>query len=465
MNPIHFPDENPAWRDIIVNAVFNTLTIVVIGLRFYSRRLTGAGLGWDDGFIMFSTLLVNAMLIVAGFLISLGFGLPQHEIPHNTMPKIIELGRAFRLLFLFCICTVKLSALFFYLRVFGNHTLHANMISRNTNTNSGGGSGPQAESKKTPVSAFPFLPSIRSCWELVRMPSLRLVYIAFIYVVVVWSVVNVVRELTACGLDKRICAANRVTDLETCVFNSAGDLLIFALPLWPIWRLQMARNAKVGLSIVLMLGTLTILVAFLRFEAIVNTEYAGDYNRTAMKSTNYAILEPNLAILCISLPMLQPLLRKARSHVRIGSRGRTDTEWAGSSISSSSRHRRDNASRGPSAPWSGGEGERLASVTPGSAAYANFDFEPAVPARAGTAGSSGRNNGNPDENLIAKVKRVWSMESRASSSQGDIVELPGRPGISVTRDAETGSFRREDGDWPFTPFRGVTITTITAGHR
>lgn len=47
--------------------MFNILTIVVIGLRLYSRRLTRAGFGWDDGFIVLSTLLVNAMLIVAGF--------------------------------------------------------------------------------------------------------------------------------------------------------------------------------------------------------------------------------------------------------------------------------------------------------------------------------------------------------------------------------------------------------------
>jgi hypothetical protein len=60
-------DENPAWRDIIVNAVFNGLAILVVSLRMYSRRLTRAGFGWDDGFILIATALVNAMLIVTGF--------------------------------------------------------------------------------------------------------------------------------------------------------------------------------------------------------------------------------------------------------------------------------------------------------------------------------------------------------------------------------------------------------------
>jgi hypothetical protein len=61
----------------------------------------------------------------------------------------------------------------------------------------------------------------------------------------------------------------------------------------------------------------TIIVAFLRFGAIMQTDYGGNYSGTAMKSLNYAILEPNLAILCISLPMLQPLFRKARWYLNM----------------------------------------------------------------------------------------------------------------------------------------------------
>ncbi|KAI1198957.1 hypothetical protein F5X97DRAFT_333070 [Nemania serpens] len=451
MIPIHTADENPAWRDIIFNSVFNILTIVVIGLRLYSRRLTRAGFGWDDGFIVLSTLLVNAMLIVAGFLISLGFGLPQSEIPRDTFPKIMELSRTFRLLFLFCICTVKLSALFFYLRVFGSRTVHASALSHTNNAN--------AESK-TPVATFS-LARARSCWRsfwnFVWRPSLRLVCIVLIYVVIVWSIINVVRELTICGFTKHICAGHRVTDLETCVFNASGDLLIFLLPLWPIWRLQMGRNAKIGLSIVLMLGTFTILVAFLRFEAIVHTDYAGDYNRTAMKSINYSILEPNLAILCISLPMLQPLLRKARSRAHIRIRSVCRTGWAGV-------RRRDNNTS------SSGTGDTSTASSAPRSACANIEppAAAAVLSRAGTEHDGATTDWNSsrnrdrDENLITKVKRVWTMESRGPS-QDEIVELASRPGISVTRDSETGSFRRED--WPFTPFRGVTITTITAGNR
>lgn len=84
---------------------------------------------------------------------------------------------------------------------------------------------------------------------------MRSAYILFIWVVVIWSIVNIGQELTVCGLGKPMCARQRDTDLSICVFNSVSELMIFLLPLWPIWRLQMNKSAKIGLSILLLLGT------------------------------------------------------------------------------------------------------------------------------------------------------------------------------------------------------------------
>jgi hypothetical protein len=96
---------------------------------------------------------------------------------------------------------------------------------------------------------------LRAFWGFLLEPSLRLVYIYLIGVVLMWSLANLVQELTVCGYDKPMCAGQRDTDLGMCVFNAVGDLLVLVLPLWPIWRLQMQRGAKIGLSIVFLLGT------------------------------------------------------------------------------------------------------------------------------------------------------------------------------------------------------------------
>ncbi|KAI0195274.1 hypothetical protein EV127DRAFT_404814 [Xylaria flabelliformis] len=308
MYSIQSPQENPAWRDIIFNSALNVLTIFVVSLRLYSRRLTRAGFGWDDGFILAATLLVNGMLIAAGFLIYLGFGLPQNNVEPDDRKKVTELDRLFRLLFLFCICAVKLSALFFYLRVFGTRVLCSNMPSDprgNRNTN------PSTNTSLRGIRSF-----LRQFRRFAPWASRRSLYIFIICVVIAWLIANVIQELAVCPPKAPLCVHQRNTDLAICVFNAVGDLLILLLPLWPVWKLSMSKSTKIGISVVFLLGTVTIIVAFLRFEAIVHTAYGGDYNATGMKAVNYAILEPNLAILCMSLPMLKPVVRKAIAHCK-----------------------------------------------------------------------------------------------------------------------------------------------------
>ncbi|KAI1826662.1 hypothetical protein F4861DRAFT_545707 [Xylaria intraflava] len=309
---IHKKGENSAWWDIVVNAALNAVTIIVVALRMYSRKLTGTGFGWDDGCVLIATLLVNSLLLIVGFMISLGFGLPIEEVSRGNFEKMTKLGRAFRLTFILCVCFAKMSALLFYLRVFGTRVLHGNSPSNLTlNTNS---------PRNSPSDSY-IRSSLRSFWSFVRKPSRRLTYISLMFIVVAWSVGNLAQELTVCGAHSPMCVNQRNTDLGVCVFNAVGDLVILALPLWPIWRLQMKTGTKIGLSVVFLLGFVTIVVAFLRFEAIIRTTYGGDYNLTAMRSANYAILEPNLSILCMSLPMLQPFLRKMRGCLAKGVEG------------------------------------------------------------------------------------------------------------------------------------------------
>ncbi|KAI3317301.1 hypothetical protein HD806DRAFT_541359 [Xylariaceae sp. AK1471] len=454
MNPIHTPDENPAWWDIIVNAVFNGLAIVVVGLRLYSRRLTRAGFGWDDGCILIATALVNAMLIVIGFLIDLGFGLPMRDVTPSELKKVTELGRAFRFLFLFCICFVKLSALFFYLRVFGTRTLHNNTFPT-ANANSDCGSQFSLSNIRS---------LLRSCWRFLLEPSLRLIYIYLIGVVILWSLANLIQELTVCGDDKPMCAGQRDTDLGMCVFNAVGDLLILILPLWPIWRLQMKTGAKVGLSIVFLLGTVTTIVAFLRFSSIIHTDYGGDYNSTAMKPANYAILEANLAILCMSLPMLQPLLRRACSYLMTHFVDRFSAWWM--RIIANSWFTPPTATKVVSSTESSPSRNLHMSFPPAAAKERSDGYN---------GSETGKGNGNGS--LASRVRSLWSAGSpfvgSRSSSQEEIVELASSLSSVSVAGPKPRSFHSEDDGRPFMPFAGamgvsameVTTTTIIDGKK
>lgn len=73
--------------------------------------------------------------------------------------------------------------------------------------------------------------------------------------IILWTIANLIQELTVCGYHKPMCPEQRATDLGICVFNAFADLVVLALPLWPIWRLKMKTGTKAGLTFVFLLGT------------------------------------------------------------------------------------------------------------------------------------------------------------------------------------------------------------------
>ncbi|KAI0592798.1 hypothetical protein F4775DRAFT_597854 [Biscogniauxia sp. FL1348] len=259
--------EARATSIVIVNSIFNLATLLVVISRYFSRKLTGAGLWWDDYLVFVATILVNIMLVLAGFLMKFGLGNDTGDI-HERLYDILHVMVGFRVSFLLCIFANKLSAILFYQRVFVTRDMQI------------------------------------ACKVLCIF-------------VVVWSGANLIQEFTICQpleafFNGAPCPARKGMDIAVCFFNAFSDVVVLLLPIRPIWKLQMQKKTKVALTIVFTLGLATTTIAILRFTAIIDTDYQGDMIGTAVSSIMYAILEPNLIILCISLPMLQPLWRKFR---------------------------------------------------------------------------------------------------------------------------------------------------------
>lgn len=51
---------------LVTNSVVCFCAVVVVGLRFYSRYITKAGFGWDDGLTLASILVGINLLSVLG---------------------------------------------------------------------------------------------------------------------------------------------------------------------------------------------------------------------------------------------------------------------------------------------------------------------------------------------------------------------------------------------------------------
>ncbi|KAH9904363.1 hypothetical protein F4778DRAFT_789959 [Xylariomycetidae sp. FL2044] len=262
-----YPLTKKSRRHLLSNAGVGGAMILVVLLRVYCRFTGRAGLGWDDGLILISAMLGVGLVVEAGFLSGLGMGHHMVEVERNYS-IMMTVFRSLRYTFFFCTGLNKLSALAFYLRIFPSRQMKFACIIMST-------------------------------------------------IVILWTSGNVTQEIISCDAVNRIvepantqtCVERKDADIATAAGNAFGDLVVLVLPLQSIWKLQMRISDKIQLTILLLLGLAVTGVALARLDAIVDTDYEGDITTSGLNSLTFSVLEPNLAIICMSLPMIQPLLR------------------------------------------------------------------------------------------------------------------------------------------------------------
>lgn len=88
--------------------------------------------------------------------------------------------------------------------------------------------------------------------------------------------------------------------------NAVGDLIVMALPMSSIWGLQTRRTDKIGIVTCFSLCLACVICAGFRLIYISTVDLNSDVTGTMATTVFLFVLEPNLAILCVSIPMLRP---------------------------------------------------------------------------------------------------------------------------------------------------------------
>ncbi|KAF4981155.1 hypothetical protein FZEAL_2989 [Fusarium zealandicum] len=97
--------------------------------------------------------------------------------------------------------------------------------------------------------------------------------------------------------------------------NAIGDLVIMALPMHSIWQLQTRRTDKIGITSCFALGLACVVCAVFRLIYISTVDLNANVTGTMPTTIFLFILEPNLAILCVSIPMLRPFYAKYKKRM------------------------------------------------------------------------------------------------------------------------------------------------------
>ncbi|CEI61737.1 hypothetical protein FVEN_g2800 [Fusarium venenatum] len=260
--------------ELIINCFIVLLVLLVVGLRVVGR-LAGPGLGWDDGFVIFATPLGVAMLCCQGLFAPAGNGYP---LPTNlelaaNIPFILKLTFCMQIIYVTLLAAVKASMLSFFIRVF-----------------------PTPFMQKASKAALGFV----GLWT-----------IAFLGACI--FLCSPVQNQWENPLQ---CKGQYMPMIQSLIAtNAVGDLIIMALPMHSVWGLKTRRAEKIGITSCFALGLACVVCAVFRLIYISTVDLNANITGTMATTVFLFILEPNLAILCVSIPMLRPFYAKYKKRM------------------------------------------------------------------------------------------------------------------------------------------------------
>ncbi|CRG90255.1 hypothetical protein PISL3812_07298 [Talaromyces islandicus] len=275
---------------------------LMVGLRFYARRLKGSRLGLDDLAIALGLLFVIGMAITIlietgmkgfGYAASVGDAGPHH-------PDANVAGWPTELIQVPALGCIKLSFLFFYRRVF------VKFVARE----------------------FSF------------------VNLFMVAVVAAWTICFFFLLLFLCGRNFAAYWTNGTTEAEYClptgkvhmayaISDVVSDILIILMPVGETWKLHLPVRRKFAVMGVFGLGAITIAMSIVRmviYQRALSVQFDPDADEEYLTTltTYFSMLEAGLGVMAACLPVqyglfrsekVQSMIRSIHSLASLGSHG------------------------------------------------------------------------------------------------------------------------------------------------
>ncbi|KAI2471602.1 hypothetical protein F4781DRAFT_429289 [Annulohypoxylon bovei var. microspora] len=271
---IYMPIKGFVRAELIINIIFVILVLFVIALRVIAR-LNGPGLGWDDRLILFATPLGVGMLVCQGLFAPVGNGYDLAEYPElaANIPFILQLTFCMQVIYVTLLTSVKASMLCFFLRVFVTNFMQ-------------------------------------------RATRICLAFLGMWMVSYLGACIFLCNPVSGQWTGIGQCGAYMPMIQSLITTNAVGDIIIMALPMKTIWGLQTRTTDKIGIMSCFALGIACVICAIFRLIYISTVNLTTNITGTMPTTVFLFILEPNLAILCVSIPMLRPLYTRYRKRTR-----------------------------------------------------------------------------------------------------------------------------------------------------
>ncbi|KAL4970603.1 CFEM domain-containing protein [Aspergillus stella-maris] len=271
----------------IVLIVGQVLAFISVALRIAVRLIT-SNIGFDDTTIMLS---LGAVIAVFGLGLEnqrLGLGTDLWFLPFGDITKFLHYYFAIETLYIASITLTKLSMLLLYLRLFPEKTMR--------------------------MAIFITL-GLTAAWGLSLLLSNVFSCTPVSYIWHSWD-----------GEHEGSCISHEKVMWTHAITNIVFDVLIIALPMPTLLKLNMSMKKKIGVVIMFGVGLLVTAVSVLRCVTLLQFNIHDNATKKIVPVSIYSVVEMDLSIICACLPGIRAFI--AYVHTAIYGKPESTTQYS-----------------------------------------------------------------------------------------------------------------------------------------
>ncbi|KAH8784505.1 hypothetical protein F5882DRAFT_497558 [Hyaloscypha sp. PMI_1271] len=267
----HLPHPDRSAVPLVLTATVYTFTTVLVVLRLISKIWVSRTMGVDDWIVIIAQTILFASTYLTIKMSKVGFGRHIWDLQDGDLLLFLKYFYIAENAYVISITLTKISVLFLYLRLF-EHS-----------------------------------------------PSFRYTAYGTIFFIALITVVLSSLTIFACEpvsfFWNRDIRGGRCLDIKAVAYaiSAVGivqDLVIVALPLPVLVKLQMSTRKKIGIGFMLILGGMGCVVSMIRLKSLISFGNSLDPSWDNVNAVVWTILELSAAMICVSLPALRVLLLK-----------------------------------------------------------------------------------------------------------------------------------------------------------
>ncbi|KAG0648068.1 hypothetical protein D0Z07_5732 [Hyphodiscus hymeniophilus] len=253
---------------IALQTVFILIALTVYVLRLYTRAYILRSTGHDDYIMGLAVVFSIALAVNACISTRYGWGKHLDEVPVSNTGLILLFIWLSELLFTLSTSLVKISVLFFYLRIAVTKTYR------------------------------------------------RILYISIAFICA-WAVIFSAVVIFQCrpvssywDPESTQCVKPEAALFIHGLTNTITDVYVFVLPMQMVWKTHLPKRQRIGLLVVFGTGFLVCLAGVLRLYYSITTDHSKDTTWEGLNLWTWESIEVNLAIVCASAPCLKALIAR-----------------------------------------------------------------------------------------------------------------------------------------------------------